>query len=52
MSEIISIQKENEIPIQCSSGEKIKNIMDKLSNKLNIKRDEIFALHNGKILDE
>ena len=36
MSEITFIYKGNEIPIQCSKGEKMKDIIERLSNKINI----------------
>ena len=52
MSEITFIYKENEIPIQCSKGEKMKDIIERLSNKINISKDDIYGLYNGKILDE
>ena len=38
MSEIIFIYKENEIPIQYSKGEKMKDIIERLSNKINISK--------------
>ena len=49
MSEIIFIYKGYEVPIQCSPGENLKSIMDRLSTKINVKKNEIYALHNGKI---
>ena len=52
MSEIIFIYKGNEIPIQCNQGEKMKNIMEKLCIKLNVTKNEIYGLYNGKLLDE
>ena len=52
MSEITFIHKGNEIPIQCSKGEKMKDIMERLSNKINISKENIYGLYNGKILDE
>jgi len=52
MSEIIFIYNGNEIPIQCSNGEKLKDIMEKLSNKINISKENIYGLYNGKIIDE
>ena len=52
MSEITFIYKGNEIPIQCSKGEKMKDIMERLSNKINISKNDIYGLYNGKILDE
>ena len=52
MSEITFIYKGNEIPIQCSKGEKLKDIMERLSNKINISKENIYGLYNGKILDE
>ena len=52
MSEIIFIYKGREIPIQCTKGEKMKDIMERLSNKINISKNDIYGLYNGKILDE
>ena len=52
MSEIIFMYKGYEVPIQCSQGEKMKNILERLYTKLNITKNDIYALHNGKILDE
>ena len=52
MSEITFIYNGNEIPIQCSKGEKLKDIMERLSNKINISKENIYGLYNGKILDE
>ena len=52
MSEITFIYKGNVIPIQCSKGEKIKDILERLSNKINISKNDIYGLYNGKILDE
>ena len=52
MSEITFIYKGNEIPIQCSKGEKMKDIIERLSNKINISKDNIYGLYNGRILDE
>ena len=52
MSEITFIYKGNEIPIPCAKGEKMKDILEKLSNKINISKNDIYGLYNGKILDE
>ena len=52
MSEIIFIYKGYEICIQCLIGEKMKNILERLCNKLKVNKKEIYLLHNGKILDE
>ena len=52
MSEITFIYKGNEIPIPCTKGEKMKDIMERLSNKINISKNDIYGLYNGKILDE
>jgi len=52
MSEIIFIYNGSEIPIQCSNGEKLKDIMERLSNKINISKENIYGLYNGKIIDE
>ena len=52
MSEIIFIYKGYEIPIKCSKGEKLKNIIERLSNKINIQKKDIYGLYSGKILDE
>ena len=52
MSEITFIYKGNKISIQCSKGEKMKDIIERLSNKINISKDDIYGLYNGKILDE
>ena len=52
MSEIIFIYKGREIPIQCTKGEKLKDIMERLSNKINILKENIYGLYNGQILDE
>ena len=52
MSEIIFIYKGYEIPIKCTNGEKLKTIIEILSNKINIPKKDIYGLYNGKILDE
>ena len=52
MSEIIFIYKGYEISIACSQGEKLKDIMERLSNKINIPKADIYGLYNGKMLDE
>ena len=52
MSEIIFIYKGYEVPIQCSQGEKMKNVMEKLYQKLNVNKDNIYALYDGNILDQ
>ena len=52
MSEIIFIYKGYEIPIACSKSEKLKDIMERLSNKINVPKNDIYGLYNGKILDE
>ena len=52
MSEITFIYKGSEIPISYSKGEKMKNIIERLSNKINIPKEDIYGLYNGKILDE
>ena len=52
MSEIIFIYKGYEIQIACSKSEKMKNIIERLSNKINIPKEDIYGLYNGKILDE
>ena len=52
MSEIIFFYKGYEVPIQCSQGEKMKNVMEKLYQKLNVNKDNIYALYDGNILDQ
>ena len=52
MSEIIFIYKGYEIPIKCTKDEKLKTILERLSNKINVPKKDIYGLHNGKILDE
>ena len=52
MSEIIFIFRGHEVPIQCSPGEKMKFIMERLCMKLNIAKNDIYGLHNGKFLNE
>ena len=52
MSEIIFIYKGYEVPIQCSSGEKMKTILERLYVKINVTKKDIYALFNGKLLDE
>ena len=52
MSEIIFIYKGYEIPIAYSKGEKLKDIMERLSIKINVPRKDIYGLYNGKLLDE
>ena len=52
MSEIIFIYKGYEIPIQCSQEEKMKNVMEKLYQKINVNKDDIYALYDGNILDQ
>ena len=52
MSEIIFMYKGYEVPIQCSQGEKMKNILERLYTKLNVTKNDIYALYNGKLLDE
>ena len=52
MSEITFIYKGNEIIIPCTNGEKMKELMERLSNKINISKNDIYGLYNGKILDE
>ena len=52
MSEITFIYNDNEIPMQCTKGEKLKDIMERLSDKINISKENIYGLYNGKILDE
>ena len=51
-SEIIFIYKGYEVPIPCIPGEKMKNIMERLYTKINVTKNDIYALHNGKLLDE
>ena len=51
-SEIIFIYEGNEVPIPCTPGEKMKNIMKRLYTKINVTKNDIYALHNGKLLDE
>ena len=51
MSEIIFIYQGLEIPIQCSGGEKMKSIMERLYVKLKAKKNSLYALYQGKILD-
>jgi len=46
MSEIIFIYKGREIPIQCTKGEKMKDIMERLSNKINKSKEDIYGLYN------
>ena len=52
MAEINFIYKGNEIPISFTKGEKMKDIMERLSNKINILKENIYGLYNGRILDE
>ena len=52
MSEIIFIYKNEEIPIQCSKGEKMKSILEKLCNKINVQKKDIYGLYNGQLLDD
>ena len=52
MSEITFIYNDNEIPMQCTKGEKLKDIMERLSNKIDVSKENIYGLYNGKILDE
>ena len=52
MSEIIFIYRGYEVPIQCMKGEIMKTILDKLYIKLNVKKDEVYGLYNGKLLNE
>ena len=40
------------MPIQCSPGEKMKFIMERLCMKLNLAKDDIYILHDGKFLNE
>ena len=51
-SEIIFIYKGYEVPIQCNPGEKMKNIMERLYTKINVTKNDIYALHNGQLLNE
>ena len=50
-SEIIFIYEGNEVPIPCTPGEKMKNIMERLYTKINVTKNDIYALHNGKLFD-
>ena len=52
MSEIIFIFKGIDILIQCSKGEKLKNIIQRLIVKLNTSKEDIYLLYGGKVLDE
>ena len=52
MSEIIFIYKGYEIPKQCSKGEKMKTILEKLYIKINVSKNDIYSLYDGKLLDE
>ena len=52
MSEIIFIYKGNEVTIQTLKGEKLKNILERLANKINISKDTIFGLYRGQLIDE
>ena len=52
MTEIIFIYNGYEVSIQCSPGEKMRNIMERLCIKLNVAKNEIYALYDGKVLDE
>jgi len=49
--EIIFIYKGYEVPIQCTPGEKMKNIIERLYTKINVTKNDIYALHNGQLLD-
>ena len=51
-SEIIFIYKGYEVPIQCIQGEKMKNIMKILCTKIKVTKKDIYALHNGQLLNE
>ena len=52
MSEIIFIYKGNEVTIQIQKGEKMKNILERLANKINVSKDKIFGLYRGTLIDE
>ena len=38
--------------IKKAKDEKLKTIIERLSNKINIPKKDIYGLQNGKILDE
>ena len=44
MSEITFIYKGNEILIPCTNGEKMKELMERLSNKINISKNDIWII--------
>jgi len=52
MSEITFIYNGHTIPIECSHAEKLKTIMERLCNKINISKKDIYGIYNGKIIDE
>ena len=54
MAEIMVIFDDNgsKIKAQCKSEDKIKNIMEKLGNKIYFDLTQIYLLYNGKILNE
>ena len=52
MSQITFIYKGSEIPIQCQREEKMKDILEKLSNKINVPKNDIYGLYNGRLLEE
>ena len=54
MAEIMVIFVDNgsKIKAQCKSEDKIKNIMEKLGNKIYFDLTQIYLLYNGKILNE
>ena len=49
MSEIIFIFRGHEVPIQCSPGEKMKFIMERLCMKLNIAKNRYIWITQWKI---
>ena len=52
MAEIIFIYRGYEIPIQCTKGEPMKTILEKLYIKLNVTKNDVYALYNGQILSD
>ena len=52
MSEITFIYQGYDVNIHCKKNEKMKTILERLCDKLKIKKVDIYGLYNGNIVDE
>ena len=51
-AQIIFIFKGIKTIVPCSTNEKIRNILERLTSKMEIEINKVFCLYNGKIINE